>query len=40
VTPDSLASKGKNSPLLGRELPGQVLVTLARGRVAFDASEV
>ncbi len=35
VTPGSLASKGKNSPLLGRELPGVVRLVLAGGRVAF-----
>ena len=28
-------SKGKNSPLLGRELPGVVRLVLARGRVAY-----
>jgi dihydroorotase len=35
VTPEALGSRGKNSPLLGRELPGQVLLTLAGGRVAY-----
>jgi dihydroorotase len=30
----SLRSKGKNSPLLGRELRGVVRLTIARGRVA------
>jgi dihydroorotase len=34
VTGDALLSRGKNNPLLGRELPGQVLLTVARGRVA------
>ena len=29
VTPDALTSKGKNSPLLGMELPGRVLLTMA-----------
>jgi dihydroorotase len=38
VTAEALASKGKNSPLLGRELPGRVLLTLARGRVAYEAA--
>ena len=33
----SLRSKGKNSPLLGRELRGVVRLTLAGGRVAFAA---
>jgi dihydroorotase len=32
----SLASKGKNSPLVGRELPGRVLLTIAGGRLAWD----
>jgi dihydroorotase len=36
VTADSLASKGKNSPLLGMELPGRVLLTVAGGRVAYE----
>ena len=34
VDGESLRSMGKNSPLLGRELPGVVRLTLARGRVA------
>jgi dihydroorotase len=37
VSADTLASRGKNSPLLGSELPGRVLLTLAGGRVAFAA---
>ena len=32
-----LRSKGKNSPLLGRELPGRVLLTVAGGRLAYEA---
>ncbi len=32
----SLASRGKNSPLVGRELPGRVLLTLAAGRLAYE----
>jgi dihydroorotase len=39
VTPDGLASKGKNSPLLGRALSGRVLLTLAQGCLAYDGSE-
>ena len=39
VEPDSLASRGKNSPLLGRELPGVVLLTVAGGRLAFEAAD-
>ena len=37
VTPASLRSKGKNTPLLGRELRGVVRLTLAGGRVAYSA---
>jgi dihydroorotase len=37
VSAAGLASKGKNSPLLGRELAGQVMVTLAGGRLAYEA---
>ncbi len=36
VTADALVSRGKNSPLIGRELPGRVLVTLAGGRLAYE----
>jgi dihydroorotase len=38
ITPDSLASRGKNSPLLGRQLPGRVLLTIASGRLAFQVA--
>jgi len=37
VTAEALRSKGKNSPLLGRELRGVVRLTLAGGRVAYAA---
>lgn len=37
VTPEALRSRGKNSPLLGLDLPGRVLVTVAGGRVAYSA---
>jgi len=37
VDAGSLRSKGKNSPLLGRELPGRVLLTVAGGRLAYEA---
>jgi dihydroorotase len=37
VTGDALASKGKNSPLLGMELGGRVLLTMAAGRIAYEA---
>jgi dihydroorotase len=36
VMPGTLRSKGKNSPLLGHELPGRVLVTIAAGRLAYE----
>jgi len=37
VTPQSLASKGKNTPLLGRELTGQVRAAFVAGRNALHA---
>ena len=37
VTADGLASRGKNSPLLGMDLPGRVLLTMADGRIAYEA---
>jgi dihydroorotase len=39
VTAEGLASRGKNTPLLGMELGGRVLVTLANGRIAYEAPE-
>ena len=39
VTADALASRGKNTPLLGMELAGRVLVTLAGGRIAYEAPD-
>jgi dihydroorotase len=39
VSAEGLASKGKNTPLLGRDLPGRVLMTVARGRVAYQAPD-
>jgi dihydroorotase len=39
VTPEALRSKGKNSPLLGRELSGRVLLTIANGRLAYEDPE-
>ncbi|MGD0862173.1 MAG: dihydroorotase [Candidatus Limnocylindrales bacterium] len=36
VTAGSLLSKGKNSPLIGRELSGRVLLTIAAGRLAYE----
>ena len=35
VTRDALASRGKNTPLLGRDLPGRILFTVAQGRLAY-----
>jgi dihydroorotase len=37
VSGDALLSRGKNSPLLGRSLPGQVLLTIADGHLAYEA---
>jgi dihydroorotase len=39
VTDNALASRGKNSPLLGRELSGVVLATVAGGRLAYEAAD-
>jgi len=39
VEPSALASRGHNSPLLGMALPGRVLLTLAGGRIAYEAPE-
>jgi dihydroorotase len=35
VTADALTSQGKNTPLLGLDLPGRILVTVAQGRLAY-----
>jgi dihydroorotase len=37
VEPASLASRGKNTPLAGRLLAGQVILTIAAGRLAYEA---
>ena len=39
VTADALASRGKNSPLVGMALPGRVLLTVAAGRIAYEAPD-
>ncbi|MEO8208133.1 MAG: dihydroorotase [Chloroflexota bacterium] len=39
ITAESLASKGKNAPMIGRSLGGRVLLTVAAGRVAYEAPE-
>lgn len=38
VTSASLLSKGKNSPVLGMELGGPVLATIADGRLAYEST--
>ena len=35
VTPERFASKGRNTPLAGRVLKGQVVATVSAGRVAW-----
>lgn len=37
VEPNALLSKGKNTPLTGTRLSGRVLLTMASGRVAYEA---
>ncbi|HUQ78866.1 MAG TPA: dihydroorotase [Patescibacteria group bacterium] len=37
VESGSLTSRGKNTPFAGRELPGRVLLTVAGGRLAYEA---
>jgi dihydroorotase len=37
VEPAALASKGRTTPLMGMELPGRVLLTMAGGRIAYEA---
>lgn len=39
VSAADLASRGKHSPLLGMALPGRVLLTLAGGRIAYEAPD-
>jgi dihydroorotase len=39
VEPDALASRGKNTPLAGRDLAGRVLLTVAAGRLAFEGAD-
>ena len=40
VAAADLRSRGRNSPLLGRTLPGRVLLTIADGRIAHEAPAV
>ncbi len=35
VTPESLASKGKNTPLMGQEMRGQIMLTMMEGQIVF-----
>ena len=37
VSDDALSSRGKNTPLIGQALPGVVLLTVAAGRLAYEA---
>lgn len=39
VTADALASRGKNTPLLGMALSGRVLFTVAGGRLAYEGPD-
>jgi dihydroorotase len=39
VAPGALRSRGRNTPLLGRSLPGRVLLTVAGGRLAYLAED-
>jgi dihydroorotase len=36
VEPETFASKGKNTPLAGRELKGRIIATVYGGKLAFD----
>jgi dihydroorotase len=35
VEPEHLVSKGRNTPLVGQQLKGQVMLTMVRGHIAF-----
>jgi dihydroorotase len=39
VEAGSFASRGKNTPLTGRELTGRVMITVAGGRLAYEAAD-
>jgi dihydroorotase len=39
VGPEALASRGKNTPLTGRELGGRVVVTVAGGHLSYESAE-
>ena len=36
LTPDSIASKSKNSPFLGQTLAGRAVITIYQGRIVYD----
>ena len=40
VSESALRSRGKNSPLLGRTLPGLVLLTVGAGRIAYRDNDI
>ena len=40
VEAETLASRSSNTPLLGMELPGVVLLTVAAGRITYDAERL
>ena len=35
VEPDAFASKGRNTPVVGQQLKGQVMLTMSRGQIIF-----
>jgi dihydroorotase len=39
IHPEALLSRGKNSPVIGRSLTGRVLLTVADGRIAYEAAD-
>jgi dihydroorotase len=40
VAPDTFASKGRNTPLVGRTLKGRVIATISRGRLVYQDSSM
>jgi dihydroorotase len=39
VGPETLRTRGSGHPLMGRALPGAILLTVAAGRLAYEAPE-
>jgi dihydroorotase len=39
VSPQTLAGRSANTPLLGRSLPGVVRLTVAGGRVTYESGD-